>query len=96
MNYFTQRFPTPYKERATSLFPKMRPVTASTHHNGVSRGVPATTPGPNGTTHILRTYEQSLSASLENQLEAFLDGTLPSANEIAPLQSSSEDKRALP
>lgn len=36
----------------------------------------------------------SLSASLENQLEAFLDGTLPSATEIAPLPSSSEEREA--
>lgn len=34
----------------------------------------------------------SLSTSLENQLEAFLDGTLPSGSEMAPLQSSSEDR----
>uniref|UniRef100_A0A8C6J4M8 Uncharacterized protein n=1 Tax=Melopsittacus undulatus TaxID=13146 RepID=A0A8C6J4M8_MELUD len=36
----------------------------------------------------------SLSISLENQLEALLDGTLPSGNEIPQLTSSNEDRES--
>lgn len=71
---------------------KMRPVTASITtmpvNTVVSRPPPQVQMAPPNSLEPMR----SLSASLENQLEAFLDGTLPSANEIAALPSSTEDR----
>lgn len=70
----------------------MRPVTASITTMPVSTVVSRPPPQVQMAPPISLEPMSSLSASLENQLEAFLDGTLPSANEIAPLQSSSEDR----
>ncbi|KAK2508198.1 hypothetical protein MC885_006363 [Smutsia gigantea] len=71
---------------------KMRPVTASITTMPVSTVVSRPPPQVQVAPPISLEPMSSLSASLENQLEAFLDGTLPSANEIAPLQSSSDDR----
>nr|XP_051703420.1 myocardin-related transcription factor B isoform X5 [Oryctolagus cuniculus] len=83
----------PIKEEPSPIS-KMRPVTASITtmpiNTVVSRPPPQVQMAPPVSLEPL----SSLSASLENQLEAFLDGTLPSANEIASLQSSSEDRES--
>lgn len=70
----------------------MRPVTASITTMPVNTVVSRPPPQVQMAPPISLEPLSSLSASLENQLEAFLDGTLPSANEITPLQSSSEDR----
>ncbi|XP_055265502.1 myocardin-related transcription factor B isoform X3 [Moschus berezovskii] len=81
----------PIKEEPSPIS-KMRPVTASITTMPVSIVVSRPPPQVQMAPPISLEPMSSLSASLENQLEAFLDGTLPSANEIAPLQSSSEDR----
>ncbi|XP_047636422.1 LOW QUALITY PROTEIN: myocardin-related transcription factor B [Phacochoerus africanus] len=81
----------PIKEEPSPIS-KMRPVTASITTMPVSTVVSRPPPQVQMAPPIALEPMGSLSASLENQLEAFLDGTLPSANEIAPLQSSSEDR----
>uniref|UniRef100_A0A8D1NC72 Myocardin related transcription factor B n=1 Tax=Sus scrofa TaxID=9823 RepID=A0A8D1NC72_PIG len=81
----------PIKEEPSPIS-KMRPVTASITTMPVSTVVSRPPPQVQMAPPISLEPMGSLSASLENQLEAFLDGTLPSANEIAPLQSSSEDR----
>ncbi|XP_060261972.1 myocardin-related transcription factor B isoform X7 [Ovis aries] len=81
----------PIKEEPSPIS-KMRPVTASITTMPVSTVVSRPPPQVQMAPPISLEPMSSLSASLENQLEAFLDGTLPSANEIAPLQSSSEDR----
>lgn len=54
---FCRDFP-PYKGRAFSYF--QNETSDSQHHHNASQhsGVPATTPGADGTTHLLRAYEQ--------------------------------------
>ncbi|XP_014721823.2 myocardin-related transcription factor B isoform X7 [Equus asinus] len=81
----------PIKEEPSPIS-KMRPVTASITTMPVNTVVSRPPPQVQMAPPISLEPMSSLSASLENQLEAFLDGTLPSANEIAPLQSSSEDR----
>ncbi|XP_032957955.1 myocardin-related transcription factor B isoform X2 [Rhinolophus ferrumequinum] len=81
----------PIKEEPSPIS-KMRPVTASITTMPVSTVVSRPPPQVQMAPPISLEPMSSLSVSLENQLEAFLDGTLPSANEIAPLQSSSEDR----
>ncbi|DAA15486.1 myocardin-related transcription factor B isoform X6 [Bos indicus] len=81
----------PIKEEPSPIS-KMRPVTASITTMPVSTVVSRPPPQVQMAPPISLEPMSSLSASLENQLEAFLDGTLPSANEIAPLQSGSEDR----
>ncbi|XP_068421947.1 myocardin-related transcription factor B isoform X2 [Eschrichtius robustus] len=81
----------PIKEEPSPIS-KMRPVTASITTMPVSTVVSRPPPQVQMAPPISLEPMSSLSASLENQLEAFLDGTLPSASEIAPLQSSSEDR----
>ncbi|XP_012503269.1 PREDICTED: MKL/myocardin-like protein 2 isoform X2 [Propithecus coquereli] len=81
----------PIKEEPSPIS-KMRPVTASITTMPVNTVVSRPPPQVQMAPPISLEPMSSLSASLENQLEAFLDGTLPSANEIAPLPSSSEDR----
>ncbi|XP_027469468.1 myocardin-related transcription factor B isoform X5 [Zalophus californianus] len=81
----------PIKEEPSPIS-KMRPVTASITTMPVNTVVSRPPPQVQMAPPISLEPMSSLSASLENQLEAFLDGTLPSANEIAPLQSSSDDR----
>ncbi|XP_057386103.1 myocardin-related transcription factor B isoform X3 [Balaenoptera acutorostrata] len=81
----------PIKEEPSPIS-KMRPVTASVTTMPVSTVVSRPPPQVQTAPPMSLEPMSSLSASLENQLEAFLDGTLPSASEIAPLQSSSEDR----
>ncbi|KAK1344826.1 hypothetical protein QTO34_013528 [Cnephaeus nilssonii] len=81
----------PIKEEPSPIS-KMRPVTASITTMPVNTVVSRPPPQVQMAPPISLEPLSSLSASLENQLEAFLDGTLPSANEITPLQSSSEDR----
>uniref|UniRef100_A0A8C3VK52 SAP domain-containing protein n=1 Tax=Catagonus wagneri TaxID=51154 RepID=A0A8C3VK52_9CETA len=81
----------PIKEEPSPIS-KMRPVTASITTMPVSTVVSRPPPQVQMAPPVSLEPMSSLSASLENQLEAFLDGTLPSANEMAPLQSGSEDR----
>ncbi|XP_064448642.1 myocardin-related transcription factor B isoform X5 [Mirounga angustirostris] len=81
----------PIKEEPSPIS-KMRPVTASITTMPVNTVVSRPPPQVQMAPPISLEPMSSLSASLENQLEAFLDGTLPSANEITPLQSSSDDR----
>ncbi|XP_075851237.1 myocardin-related transcription factor B isoform X5 [Microcebus murinus] len=81
----------PIKEEPSPIS-KMRPVTASITTMPVNTVVSRPPPQVQMAPPISLEPMSSLSASLENQLEAFLDGTLPSANEIAPLPTSSEDR----
>ncbi|XP_076997866.1 myocardin-related transcription factor B isoform X2 [Tamandua tetradactyla] len=83
----------PIKEEPSPIS-KMRPVTASITTMPVNTVVSRPPPQVQMAPPIALEPMSSLAASLENQLEAFLDGTLPSANEIAPLQSSSEDRES--
>lgn len=73
----------------------MRPVTASITTMPVNTVVSRPPPQVQMAPPVSLEPMSSLSASLENQLEAFLDGTLPSANEIVPLQTSSEEREPL-
>ncbi|XP_045060404.1 myocardin-related transcription factor B isoform X4 [Desmodus rotundus] len=81
----------PIKEEPSPIS-KMRPVTASITTMPVNTVVSRPPPQVQMAPPVSLEPMSSLSASLENQLEAFLDGTLPSANEITPLPSSSEDR----
>ncbi|XP_058142436.1 myocardin-related transcription factor B isoform X9 [Dasypus novemcinctus] len=83
----------PIKEEPSPIS-KMRPVTASITTMPVSTVVSRPPPQVQMAPPIALEPMSSLSTSLENQLEAFLDGTLPSANEIAPLPSGSEDRES--
>ncbi|XP_037363474.1 myocardin-related transcription factor B isoform X2 [Talpa occidentalis] len=83
----------PIKEEPSPIS-KMRPVTASITTMPVSTAVSRPPPQVQMAPPISLEPMSSLSASLENQLEAFLDGTLPPANEIAPLPSGGEDRVA--
>ncbi|XP_036051086.1 myocardin-related transcription factor B isoform X5 [Onychomys torridus] len=81
----------PIKEEPSPIS-KMRPVTASITTMPVNTVVSRPPPQVQIAPPVSLEPMNSLSASLENQLEAFLDGTLPSTNDVAPLQSSSEDR----
>ncbi|KAM5228036.1 myocardin-related transcription factor B isoform 7-T7 [Ctenodactylus gundi] len=81
----------PIKEEPSPIS-KMRPVTASITTMPVNTVVSRPPPQVQMAPPISLEPMSSLSASLENQLEAFLDGTLPPANEAASLQSGSEDR----
>ncbi|XP_010595597.2 myocardin-related transcription factor B isoform X2 [Loxodonta africana] len=83
----------PIKEEPSPIS-KMRPVTASITTMPVNTVVSRPPPQVQMAPPMSLEPMSSLSASLENQLEAFLDGTLPSANEITPLQSSNEDRES--
>ncbi|KAL1779059.1 MKL myocardin 2 isoform X1 [Sigmodon hispidus] len=81
----------PIKEEPSPIS-KMRPVTASITTMPVNTVVSRPPPQVQIAPPVSLEPMNNLSASLENQLEAFLDGTLPPTNDVAPLQSSSEDK----
>lgn len=81
----------PIKEKPSPIS-KMKPVTASITTMPVNTVVSRPPPQVQIAPPVSLEPVNSLSASLENQLEAFLDGALPSANDIAPLQGNSEDR----
>lgn len=81
----------PIKEEPAPIS-KMRPVTASITTMPVNTVVSRPPPQVQMAPPISLEQMSSLSASLENQLEAFLDGTLPPAGDAAPLSGSSEDR----
>ncbi|NXS06684.1 MKL2 protein, partial [Neodrepanis coruscans] len=84
----------PIKEEPSPIS-KMRPVTANITtmpvNTVISRPPPQIQMAP---PPVSLEPTTSLSISLENQLEALLDGTLPSGNEIPPLTSSTEDRES--
>ncbi|XP_008631614.1 PREDICTED: MKL/myocardin-like protein 2 isoform X2 [Corvus brachyrhynchos] len=84
----------PIKEEPSPIS-KMRPVTANITtmpvNTVISRPPPQIQMAPPSVSLEPTT---SLSISLENQLEALLDGTLPSGNEIPQLTSSNEDRES--
>ncbi|KAM4820010.1 myocardin-related transcription factor B isoform 2-T2 [Thomomys bottae] len=81
----------PIKEEPSPIS-KMRPVTASITTMPVNTVVSRPPPQVQMAPPVALEPLSSLSASLENQLEAFLDGTLPPAGDITPLQSGGEDR----
>ncbi|KAM6077721.1 myocardin-related transcription factor B isoform 4-T8 [Theristicus caerulescens] len=84
----------PVKEEPSPIS-KMRPVTANITtmpvNTVISRPPPQIQMAP---PPVSLEPTTSLSISLENQLEALLDGTLPSGNEIPQLTSSNEDRES--
>ncbi|NWT97447.1 MKL2 protein, partial [Urocynchramus pylzowi] len=84
----------PIKEEPSPIS-KMRPVTANITtmpvNTVISRPPPQIQMAP---PPVSLEPATSLSISLENQLEALLDGTLPSGNEIPQLTSSNEDRES--
>ncbi|XP_038007562.1 myocardin-related transcription factor B isoform X4 [Motacilla alba alba] len=84
----------PIKEEPSPIS-KMRPVTANITtmpvNTVISRPPPQIQMAP---PPVSLEPTTSLSISLENQLEALLDGTLPSGNEIPQLASSNEDRES--
>ncbi|KAJ7411086.1 MKL/myocardin-like protein 2 [Willisornis vidua] len=84
----------PIKEEPSPIS-KMRPVTANITtmpvNTVISRPPPQIQMAP---PPVSLEPTTSLSISLENQLEAFLDGTLPSGNEIPQLTGSNEDRES--
>ncbi|XP_063270906.1 myocardin-related transcription factor B isoform X3 [Prinia subflava] len=84
----------PIKEEPSPIS-KMRPVTANITtmpvNTVISRPPPQIQMAP---PPVSLEPTSSLSVSLENQLEALLDGTLPSGNEIPQLTSSNEDRES--
>ncbi|XP_048189088.1 myocardin-related transcription factor B isoform X2 [Perognathus longimembris pacificus] len=81
----------PIKEEPSPIS-KMRPVTASITTMPVSTAVSRPPPQVQMAPPVALEPLSSLSASLENQLEAFLDGTLPPGGDITPLPSAGEDR----
>ncbi|XP_052535411.1 myocardin-related transcription factor B isoform X4 [Tympanuchus pallidicinctus] len=84
----------PIKEEPSPIS-KMRPVTANITtmpvNTVISRPPPQIQMAP---PPVSLEPTTSLSISLENQLEALLDGTLPSGNEIPQLTSGNEDRES--
>ncbi|XP_027695056.1 myocardin-related transcription factor B isoform X6 [Vombatus ursinus] len=83
----------PIKEEPSPIS-KMRPVTANITTMPVNTVVSRPPPQVQMAPPISLEPINSLSISLENQLEAFLDGTLPSASEIPQLTSNNEDRES--
>ncbi|XP_074867245.1 myocardin-related transcription factor B isoform X1 [Carettochelys insculpta] len=83
----------PIKEEPSPIS-KMRPVTASITTMPVNTVVSRPPPQVQIAPPMSLEPTSSLSISLENHLEALLDGTLPSGNEIPQLTSSSEDRES--
>ncbi|NP_001072650.1 MKL/myocardin-like protein 2 [Xenopus tropicalis] len=71
---------------------KMRPVTANVTTMPVNTVVSRPPPQIHVAPPLTLESTNSLSVSLESQLEAFLDGTLPSENNIPHLESNSDDR----
>ncbi|XP_010718016.1 myocardin-related transcription factor B isoform X6 [Meleagris gallopavo] len=84
----------PIKEEPSPIS-KMRPVTANITtmpvNTVISRPPPQIQMAP---PPVSLEPTTNLSISLENQLEALLDGTLPSGNEIPQLTSGNEDRES--
>ncbi|XP_010187599.1 PREDICTED: MKL/myocardin-like protein 2 isoform X2 [Mesitornis unicolor] len=84
----------PIKEEPSPIS-KMRPVTANITtmpvNTVISRPPPQIQMAP---PPLSLEPTTNLSISLENQLEALLDGTLPSGNEIPQLTSSNDDRES--
>ncbi|EMP37332.1 MKL/myocardin-like protein 2 [Chelonia mydas] len=83
----------PLKEEPSPIS-KMRPVTANITTMPVNTVVSRPPPQVQIAPPVSLEPTNSLSISLENQLEALLDGHLPSGNEIPQLASSSEDRES--
>ncbi|XP_019395682.1 PREDICTED: MKL/myocardin-like protein 2 isoform X3 [Crocodylus porosus] len=79
----------PIKEEPSPIS-KMRPVTA----NITTMPVNTVVSRPPPQVQMAPPVSLELANSLENQLEALLDGTLPPGNEIPQLTSSSEDRES--
>ncbi|XP_019362971.1 PREDICTED: MKL/myocardin-like protein 2 isoform X2 [Gavialis gangeticus] len=79
----------PIKEEPSPIS-KMRPVTA----NITTMPVNTVVSRPPPQVQMAPPISLELANSLENQLEALLDGTLPPGNEIPQLTSSSEDRES--
>ncbi|XP_043852468.1 myocardin-related transcription factor B isoform X2 [Dromiciops gliroides] len=83
----------PIKEEPSPIS-KMRPVTANITTMPVNTVVSRPPPQVQMAPPVSLEPINSLSISLENQLEAFLDGTLPSTSEIPQLTSNNEDRES--
>ncbi|XP_068942218.1 myocardin-related transcription factor B isoform X5 [Petaurus breviceps papuanus] len=83
----------PIKEEPSPIS-KMRPVTANITTMPVNTVVSRPPPQVQMAPPVSLEPINSLSISLENQLEAFLDGTLPSTSEIPQLTSTNEDRES--
>ncbi|CAI5792202.1 Uncharacterized protein PODLI_1B029123 [Podarcis lilfordi] len=83
----------PTKEEP-SLISKMRPVTANITTMPVNTVVSRPPPQVQMAPPLSLEPTSNFSVSLENQLEALLDGTLPSGNGMPHLASSSEDRES--
>ncbi|XP_074052537.1 myocardin-related transcription factor B isoform X2 [Macrotis lagotis] len=83
----------PIKEEPSPIS-KMRPVTANITTMPVNTVVSRPPPQVQMAPPVSLEPISSLSISLENQLEAFLDGTLPSTSEIPQLTSNNEDRES--
>ncbi|XP_064376433.1 myocardin-related transcription factor B isoform X3 [Dromaius novaehollandiae] len=83
----------PIKEEPSPIA-KMRPVTANITTMPVNTVISRPPPQIQMAPPVSLEPTTSLLISLENQLEALLDGTLPSGNEIPQLTSSNEDRES--
>uniref|UniRef100_A0A670YBQ7 Myocardin related transcription factor B n=1 Tax=Pseudonaja textilis TaxID=8673 RepID=A0A670YBQ7_PSETE len=88
---FSTEISMPMKEEP-SLISKMRPVTANITTMPVNTVVSRPPPQVQMAPPLSLEPTSNFSLSLENQLEALLEGTLPSGNGIAHLTSSNEEK----
>ncbi|KAJ1097522.1 hypothetical protein NDU88_002640 [Pleurodeles waltl] len=84
----------PLVKEEPSPISKMRPVTASITtmpvNTVVTRPPPRVQMAPAITSPLTLESTSNLSLSLENQIEAFLDGTLPSRNDVPHITSNAE------
>ncbi|XP_068764917.1 myocardin-related transcription factor B isoform X5 [Struthio camelus] len=83
----------PIKEEPSPIA-KMRPVTANITTMPVNTVISRPPPQIQMAPPVSLEPTTSLLTSLENQLEALLDGTLPSGNEIPQLTSNNEDRES--
>ncbi|XP_054851033.1 myocardin-related transcription factor B [Eublepharis macularius] len=83
----------PTKEES-SLISKMRPVTASITTMPVNTVVSRPPPQVQMAPPLSIESISNFSVCLENQLEALLEGTLPSGNEMPPMTNSNEDRES--
>ncbi|XP_066496523.1 myocardin-related transcription factor B isoform X2 [Tiliqua scincoides] len=83
----------PTKEEPSPVF-KMHPVTANITTMPVNTVVSRPPPQVQMAPPLSLEPTSNFSVSLENQLEALLEGTLPSGNEMPPLTCSSEDRES--
>ncbi|MEE6497594.1 hypothetical protein FKM82_002781 [Ascaphus truei] len=82
----------PLVKEEPSPISKMRPVTANVTTMPVNTVVSRPPPQIHVAPPLSLEPTHSLSISLESQLEAFLDGTLPSGNNIPHLEGHIEDR----